>query len=85
MNKKELRRSKRKLALTAYCLQSLSPYRKFIGSQIKQAKSKYPQSTCTSGHRKVRTYCVCSPGILRCVQCFTMHCLEIEHEGERSD
>ena len=85
MNTQEIRTSKRKRAMTAHSLLSLPPFKKFVGTKIKKAKSKYPQATCTSGHRKVRTYCICSPGILRCDQCFAMHCVEIDNGGERSD
>ena len=85
ITKQEPRRSKQKLALATHCLQSLPPYKKFIGSKIRKAKSKYPQATCVSGHRKVRTYCVCSPGILRCDQCFAIHCVEIDNDGETLD
>ena len=85
MNTQEIRTSKRKRAMTAHSLLSLPPFKKFVGTKIKKAKSKYPQPTCTSGHRKVRTYCICSPGILRCDQCFAMHCVEIDNGGKRSD
>ena len=74
----EVRKSKRKAALAVHCLVSLKPYRKFQGTRAVKSNSKYPQATCTMGHRKVRTYCACSPGILRCDQCFAMHCVEIE-------
>ena len=74
----EVRKRKRKAALAVHCLVSLKPYRKFQGTRAVKSNSKYPQATCTMGHRKVRTYCACSPGILRCDQCFAMHCVEIE-------
>jgi len=82
MTTQEIRKSKRKQALTAHCLQSLPPYKRFVGTKIRKSKSKYPQATYTSGHRKIRTYCVCSPGILRCEQCFVMHCVEIDNDNQ---
>ena len=85
ISEQELWRSKRKLALTAHCLQSLPPFTKLIGTKIRKVGSKYPQDTCTSGHQKVCTYCVCSSGILQSNQCFAIHCVEIDNDGERSD
>ncbi len=65
-NQQELCISQRKQNLSTHCLQSLPPFRKFVGTKIQKSKSKYPQATCTSGHRKLRTYCICTPGKLRC-------------------
>ena len=84
-NQQELRRSQRKRHLSTHCLQSLPPFRKFVGTKIQKSKSKYPQATCTSGHRKVRTYCICTPGILRCDQCFALHCIEVNTTAAMSD
>ena len=84
-NKLNIRRSKRQATINTHSLLSLPPSKKFRGSKIIKAKSKYPQATCSGGHRKVRTYCVCSPGILRCEQCFVLHCLEAENGGSESE
>ena len=84
-NKLELRRSKRQATITAHALVSLPPSKKIKGMKVVRAASKYPQATCSGGHRKVRTYCVCSPGILRCEQCFVLHCLEADNGGSESD
>ena len=81
----QTRRSKRKAALEVHCLRTLRPYKKFSGTKIIRAKSKYPQATCTMGHRKVRTYCACSPGVLRCDQCYAFHCIEVEYESAKAD
>ena len=59
--------------------------KKFKGFKIVRSASKFPQATCTGGHRKVRTYCVCSPGILRCKQGFVLQCLEADNIGSELD
>ena len=84
-SKLQLRRSKRQCTIHTHSLVSLPPQKKFKGSKIVRASSKYPQARCSGGHRKVRTYCVCSPGILRCEQCFVLHCLEANASGSESD
>jgi len=80
-----IRRSPRGQHLTSHNLVKLPPYRKFKGCRIVKSKSQYPQATCEMGHRKIRTYCSCSPGILRCDQCFVLHCMEEENAAARSD
>jgi hypothetical protein len=78
----EVQKNKEKAALEVHCLKKLKPYRKFSGTRQVKANSKYPQATYIMGHRKVRTYCACSPRVLRCDQCFAMYYVEIEnHSG----
>ena len=84
-SKLELRRSKRMSTVNSHSLVSLPPAKKFRGAKIVKAASRYPQVMCSGGHRKVRTYCVCSPGIIRCEQCFVLHCLEADNSGSDSD
>ena len=81
----QTRRSKRKTTVEVHCLRSLKPYRKVSGTKIVRAKSKYPQAKCTMGHRKVRTYCACSPGVLQCDQCYALHCIEVGYQSANAD
>ena len=81
----ETRRSKRLKAIVGHSLVSLPPYRRFSGASIVKSTSKYPQATCVGGHRKIRTYCQCSPGILRCNLCFATHCMDDDNTVIESD
>ena len=50
-----------------------------------KSTSKYPQATCEGGHRKIRIYYKCSPGILQCNLCFTTHCMKDDSTIVESD
>ena len=58
---------------TGHCLITLPKGKKFLGTQIVTANSKYPQHKCNTCSKRVRTYCMCSPGIYRCAECFGYH------------
>ena len=45
----------------------------FFGTQIVAANSEYPQHKCNTCNKRVHTYCMCSPGIYRCAECFGYH------------
>ena len=45
-------------------LVSPPPYRKFKGSQLVKCKCRYPQWKCCDKKTRVRTYCICSPGVI---------------------
>ena len=53
-NAMELRKNKRLKTVSAHFLLT-----------IVKSTSKYPQATCTGGHKKERTYGTCSPGIFQ--------------------
>ena len=47
--------------------------KKFKDDKIVNSKIAYSQRTCSGCTKKIRTYCKCSPGIMRCHQCFFEH------------
>ena len=52
----------------------LPVYRTFGNSgKIVSCRTKYIQLKCYCGRSRVRKYCICSPGILRCDYCFFEH------------
>jgi len=51
---------------------------KFFCPDMVDSKIDYPQAGCHSCKNKVRTYCMCSPGVLRCDDCFAQHVFDAE-------
>jgi hypothetical protein len=68
------RKSARLALQMGHELVKLPPGKKFSGSRIVKANSKYPFNFCRCRSTRVRTYCRCSPGTLLCNLCFTIHC-----------
>jgi hypothetical protein len=68
-----LRRSKRRSFDEDHVLLTLPKKSKFSRGKIVEAGSEYPQGQCTGCKMKTRTFCLCSPGFLRCVACFAKH------------
>jgi len=69
------RRSKRLKDLNnAHQLMKLPCGKKFTrdGRMVKST-SKYPFNFCICRLHRVRTFCKCSPGVLRCIECFATH------------
>lgn len=62
----------------AHELCTLPRGKQFHGERMVNAKSDYPQRTCVSCKKKIRTFCACSPGVYRCNGCFTEHVLSCE-------
>jgi Transposase IS4 len=67
------RRSRRSSTLDRHILLNLPKKRKFLKTTMVESTSDYPQFKCNSCKRKVRTYCRCSPGVIRCQDCFVKH------------
>ena len=61
---------KRKHRESGHCLIVLPKNKQCFGPQIVSANIKYPQHKCVSCSKRVRTYCLCSPGVYRCAECF---------------
>eukprot|EP00590_Aulacoseira_subarctica_P007597 CAMPEP_0172415086 /NCGR_PEP_ID=MMETSP1064-20121228/1615_1 /TAXON_ID=202472 /ORGANISM="Aulacoseira subarctica , Strain CCAP 1002/5" /LENGTH=184 /DNA_ID=CAMNT_0013151985 /DNA_START=100 /DNA_END=654 /DNA_ORIENTATION=- len=60
--------------LASHRMMHLPKKTKFDGVQIVESKCNYPQYICKGRcGRRVRTYCFCSPGIIRCHECFSVH------------
>ena len=64
---------KRKQRDSGHCLITLPKGKKIFGTQIVAANSEYPQHKCNTCNKRVRTYCMCSPGIYQCAECFGYH------------
>ena len=64
---------KRKQREYGHCLITLPKNKKFSGTRIVAANSEYPQHKCNTCKKRVRTYCLCSPGVYRCAECFGYH------------
>ena len=64
---------KRKQRDFGHSLITLPKGKKFLGTRIVSGKCEYPQHKCVACSKRVRTYCLCSPGIYRCAECFGYH------------
>lgn len=51
---------------------------KFKGIEIVESVAMYPQAKCSGCAKRVRTYCRCTPGTIRCQECYGKHLVEIE-------
>ena len=74
-------KSRKRRSRTTHELCSLPHGKIFSGERMVASHSYYPQKKCISCKRKVRTYCYCSPGVMRCNTCFTEHVLAVEMDG----
>ena len=71
------RKRKANAASSVHQIMTLPPYRTFTGTQIKKCKTRYIQLQCECSKKvRVRTYCKCSPGTIRCTNCFANHVLD---------
>jgi len=50
--------------------------KKFFGTEVVDADSSHPQSTCVDCKRKTWTCCICSMDVYRCVDCCLHHSME---------
>jgi hypothetical protein len=69
----QLRRSKRNSTGEEHELLTLPKKTKFLQGDIVSSVSEYPQSKCMGCGKKVRTYCRCTPGYIRCVLSYAKH------------
>jgi hypothetical protein len=77
------RRLKRKDKVVVHDLRSVPPYKKFRGTELVAAAGRYNQrlcSLCGSNQKKIRTYCICTPGTFRCRNCYDEHIIECNNE-----
>jgi hypothetical protein len=51
---------------------------KIFVSEMVTSKLDYPQSKCCGCIRRHRTYCICTPGVIRCDECYAQHIFETE-------
>jgi Transposase IS4 len=73
-----LQRSKRKSPNMDHEFLTLRVFTKFLVDKIVKANMKYAQFKCTDCTKRIRTYCRCSPGIMRCIECYAVHIREID-------
>ena len=59
-------------------LTTLPTFKKFKNSRIIKCKSKYQKWQCKCKAACVMSYCKCSPGVIRCVECYAMHHIDSE-------
>ena len=59
-------------------LTTLPTFKKFKNLRIIKCKSKYQKWQCKFKAACVRTCCKCSPGVIRCVECYAMHHIDSE-------
>lgn len=79
----DARRSKRRPKVLVHDLRSVPPYKKFRGTELVPAEGRYNQrlcSLCVTNKKKVRTYCICTPGTFRCRNCYDEHIVECNNE-----
>ena len=70
---------KRKVSVVAnqHDLVCIPAYHTFHGSTLFSCLTRYIQRKCSScPATKIRYYCTCSPGTIRCKDCFKTHLLE---------
>ena len=78
---KEVRENNwRKRRADEHRLITLPNYNKFRNSHIVTCKSKYQKWICSCRAHCVRSYWSCSPGIIRHVECYTEHHIDVENE-----
>ena len=59
-------------------LLSLREKHTFNGATEVKCKTRYIQLICNCERkRRVRAYCSCSPGVMRCTDCYHEHLLEV--------
>jgi hypothetical protein len=68
-----IRKSRRLTVGEEHVLLTLAKKTKFSKSTIVASVAEYPQFKCVTCDRKVRTYCRCTPGMIRCSTCFPKH------------
>jgi hypothetical protein len=51
---------------------------KISGSEMVTSKLDYPQAKCFGCKRRHHTYCICTPGVNRCDECYAQHIFETE-------
>ena len=61
---------------TIHHFMALPTSKKFENGQLVKCKSKYQTWYCSCKQVCVRTYCTCSPGVLRCQECYSEHKVE---------
>ena len=59
----------------------LPPWKNFSGRHLITSVSKYPQKKCSRCCHKVRTYCVCSPGVPLCSHCLASHIKDCKNDS----
>lgn len=84
-NKNSSKRSARKREAHSHELLSLPKKTKFDGARVVESVSDYPQFKCKSCNKRVRTYCRCSPGAIRCSTCHLRHVVECEKSISNGD
>ena len=73
------RRTRASRSINSHELRKLPPFSKNFGGIPKKMYSrKYQQRKCSTPgcKNRVRTFCKCSPDIIRCRSCFASHCVE---------
>ena len=61
-----------------HCLTALPTYKKFKNLRIVKCKLKYQKWQCKCKAARVRSYCKCSPSVIRCVECYATHRIDSE-------
>ena len=61
-----------------HSLMSLPPFKTFTKMRMRDCKTRYIQLRCSCERSvRVRTYCKCSPGVMRCNECFKSHLINV--------
>jgi hypothetical protein len=64
---------RKRTATKDHALIRLPKKMKFSGTALVSANMDYCQWKCSGCKNKVRTYCQCTPGIIRCAECYATH------------
>ena len=72
-----IRRSKRHNS-SDHELLSLPKKMKFSGTRMIKSNMEYAQFKCTGCKKRIQTYCRCSPGTIRCQECYALHIRSVE-------
>lgn len=67
------RRSLRRTLEADHQLLSLPKKTKFFMGRMVESTCDYPQYKCRGCKKRVRTYCLCTPGEYRCNECYAIH------------
>lgn len=64
-----------------HCLTTI-PRKKFKNGRLVRSNVQYAQLKCVGCAKRIRTYCLCSPGVYRCRECYAKHVLQANIDAE---
>ena len=76
--KEGIRQSRRRSVNLDHEYVTLPTNSKFSNGCIATSNMKFAQFKCKTCTKKIRTYCRCTPGVMRCIECYANHVREVD-------